>query len=112
LRRRFTVLSEMGFLAGNGDVEWISLSGEPMTVTEWETPSLSTLGMLLSTGDRSARGRQTRLGVLFNRSKSRQFFTLPCEGEPGWRQLTPDGATKTTGHATVEPRSIAFFVEN
>ncbi|MGO8126675.1 glycogen debranching enzyme GlgX, partial [Rhizobium ruizarguesonis] len=75
LRRRFTVFSEMGFLSGNGDVEWISLSGEPMTVTEWETPSLSTIGMLLSTGDRSARGRQTRLGVLFNRSESRQFFT-------------------------------------
>ncbi|MGO8105124.1 glycogen debranching protein GlgX [Rhizobium leguminosarum] len=112
LRRRFTVFSETGFLAGNGDVEWISLSGEPMTVAEWETSSLSTLGMLLSTGDRSSRGRQTRLGVLFNRSGSCQFFTLPSEGEPGWRQLTPDGAKKTGGRATVEPRSIAFFVEN
>ncbi len=112
LRRRFTVFSEMGFLAGNGDVEWISLSGESMTVAEWETPSLSSLGMLLSTGDRSARGRQTRLGVLFNRSGNRQFFTLPSKGEPGWRQLTPDGAKKTTGPVTVEPRSVAFFVEN
>ncbi|MGO7174901.1 glycogen debranching protein GlgX [Rhizobium ruizarguesonis] len=112
LRRRFTVFSEMGFLAGNGDVEWISLSGEPMTVADWETPSLSTLGMLLSTGDRSARGRQTRLGVLFNRSGSRQFFTLPSKSEPAWRQLTPDGAKKAGGRATVEPRSVAFFVEN
>ncbi|AHF85666.1 glycogen-debranching protein [Rhizobium leguminosarum bv. trifolii WSM1689] len=112
LRRRFTVFSEPGFLSGNGDVEWISLSGEPMTVAEWETPSLSILGMLLSTGDRSSRGRQTRLAVLFNRSGSRQFFTLPSEGEPDWRQLTPDGAKKTGGRATVEPRSIAFFVEN
>ncbi|MBY3422181.1 glycogen debranching protein GlgX [Rhizobium laguerreae] len=112
LRRRFTVFSETSFLSGNGDVEWISLSGEPMSVAEWETPSLSTLSMLLSTGDRSSRGRQTRLGVLFNRSGSRQFFTLPSEGEPDWRQLTPDGVKKTGGRAIVEPRSIAFFVEN
>jgi glycogen operon protein len=112
LRRRFTVFSETDLLSGNGDVEWISLSGEPMTVAEWETPSLSTLGMLLSTGDRSSRGRQTRLAVLFNRSESRQLFTLPREGEPGWRQLTPDEAKKAGGRVTVEPRSVAFFVEN
>ncbi|MBY5364619.1 glycogen debranching protein GlgX [Rhizobium leguminosarum] len=112
LRRRFTVFSETSFLSGNGDVEWISLSGEPMTVAEWETPSLSILGMLLSTGDRSARGRQTRLGVLFNRSESRQFFTLPSLGEPGWRQLTRDGTKKAGNGAAVEPRSVAFFVEN
>ncbi|ARM89984.1 glycogen debranching enzyme GlgX 1 [Rhizobium sp. CIAT894] len=111
LRRRFTVFSETGFLSGNGDVEWISLSGEPMTVAEWETPSLSTLGMLLATGDSSLRGRQTRLAVLFNRSESRQLFTLPCEGEPGWRQLTPEGAKKAGARVTVEPRSVAFFAE-
>ncbi|MBX5158657.1 MULTISPECIES: glycogen debranching protein GlgX [unclassified Rhizobium] len=112
LRRRFTAFSETGLLSGNGDVEWISLSGEPMTVVEWETPSLSTLGMLLSTGDRSLRGRQTRLAVLFNRSGDRQFFTLPSGAEPGWRQLTPEGAKKIGDRATVEPRSVAFFVEN
>jgi len=83
-----------------------------MTVAEWETPSLSTLGMLLSTEDRSAGGRQTRLAVLFNRSGSRQFFTLPSRGEPGWRQLTPEGAQKAGKSAAVEPRSVAFFVEN
>ncbi|MDO3433132.1 glycogen debranching protein GlgX [Rhizobium sp. CBN3] len=111
LRRRFTVFSETGFLSGNGDVEWISLSGEPMTVAEWETPSLSTLGMLLATGDRSSRGKNTRLAVLFNRSESRQLFTLPSENEPGWRQLTPEGAKKADARVTVEPRSVAFFVE-
>ncbi|OWV66268.1 glycogen debranching enzyme [Rhizobium sp. R339] len=111
LRRRFTVFSEMDFLSGNGDVEWISLSGEPMTVAEWEAPSLSTLGMLLATGERSSRGKQTRLAVLFNRSENRQLFTLPGEGEPGWRQLTPEGAKKAGARVTVEPRSVAFFIE-
>ncbi|MBX5047396.1 glycogen debranching protein GlgX [Rhizobium lentis] len=111
LRRRFAVFSETSFLSGNGDVEWISLSGEPMTVADWETPSLSTLGMLLATADQVFRGRQTRLAVLFNRSESRQLFTLPSENEPGWRQLTPEGAKKAGASVTVEPRSVAFFVE-
>ncbi|PDS79132.1 glycogen debranching protein GlgX [Rhizobium sp. L43] len=110
LRRRFTVFSEAGFFSGDGDVEWISLSGEAMTVVEWETPSLSTLGMLLMTGDRSSRGEQTRLAVLFNRSDSRQIFTLP-EGEAAWRQLTPEETKKAGTSVTVEPRSVAFFVE-
>lgn len=111
LRRRFTVFSETGFLSGNGDVEWISVSGEPMTVAEWETPSLPTLGMLLATGDRASGGRRTRLAVLFNRSESRELFTLPLEGEASWRQLTPAGAKKAGPRVTVEPRSVAFFIE-
>jgi len=92
-------------------VEWISLSGEPMTTGEWETPSFSTLGMILATEDRSSR-KQTRLAVLFNRSEQHQVFTLPSAGEANWRQLVPDGARKVGGRATVEPRSVAFFVEN
>ncbi|WP_064712196.1 glycogen debranching protein GlgX [Rhizobium bangladeshense] len=111
LRRRFTVFSEKGFLSGNGDVEWISLSGEPMTIAEWETPSLSTLGMLLATGDRSLRGKKTRLAVLFNRSERRQLFTLPSENELGWRQLTSEGEKKAGTSVTIEPRSVAFFAE-
>ncbi|RUM19090.1 glycogen debranching enzyme GlgX [Rhizobium phaseoli] len=111
LRRRFTVFSETDFLSGNGDVEWISISGEPMTVAEWETPSLATLGMLLATGDRASKGKRTRLAVLFNRSESRELFTLPSEGDASWRQLTPAGTKKSGARVTVEPRSVAFFIE-
>ncbi|MBX4951920.1 glycogen debranching protein GlgX [Rhizobium binae] len=111
LRRRFTVFSETDFLSGNGDVEWISISGEPMTVAEWETPGLPTLGMLLATDDRASKGKRTRLAVLFNRSESRQLFTLPSEGEASWRQLTPVGAKKVGARVTVEPRSVGFFIE-
>ncbi len=111
LRRRFSVFSDLAFFSGNGDVQWISLAGEPMTTGEWETPSLSTLGMVLATRDRSNR-KETRLAVLFNRSEQHQLFTLPSAGEASWRQLLPDGARKVGGRATVEPRSIAFFVEN
>ncbi|MBB3463997.1 glycogen debranching protein GlgX [Rhizobium sp. BK377] len=111
LRRRFSVFSHLTFFSGNGDVEWISLSGEPMTTGEWETPSLSTLGMILTTDDRASR-RRTRLAVLFNRSEQHLPFKLPSVGEANWRQLLPDGARKVGGRATVEPRSVAFFVEN
>jgi glycogen operon protein len=112
LRRRFPVFSESGFLNGDGDVEWISLSGQPMTVGEWETPGLATLGMLLSTGDRSAR-RDTRLAVLFNRSRNRQLFTLPSAGGSTWRRLSAPSARRTgDDRPVVEPRSVAFFVEN
>jgi glycogen operon protein len=112
LRRRFPVFSESDFLNGDGDVEWISLSGQPMTVGEWETPGLATLGMLLSTGDRSAR-RDTRLAVLFNRSRNRQLFTLPSAGGSTWRRLSAPSARRTGDDTpVVEPRSVAFFVEN
>ncbi len=111
LRRRFSVFSDLNFFSGNGDVEWISLSGEPMTTGEWETPSLSTLGMMLATGDRSSR-KQTRLAVLFNRSEQRQLFILPSVGEAAWRQLLPGETRKVGTRATVEPRSVAFFAEN
>ncbi|TCS00788.1 glycogen debranching protein GlgX [Rhizobium sp. BK418] len=111
LRRRFSVFSDLTFFSGNGDVEWISLSGEPMIVGEWETPSLSTLGMVLATHDRSSRG-QIRLAVLFNRSEQHQLFTLPSAGETNWSQILLDGERKVGARATVEPRSVAFFVEN
>ncbi len=109
LRRRFSVFSDLSFFSGNGDVEWISLSGEPMTTGEWETPAFSTLGMVLATNDGS-NGRQTRLAVLFNRSEQRQLFTLP--GNADWRQLLPGEERKAGGRGLIDPRSVAFFVEN
>jgi len=111
LRRRFSVFSDLAFFSGNGDVEWISLSGEPMTTGEWETPSLSTLGMMLATRDRSSR-KQTRLAVLFNRSEQHQLFTLLSAGEANWRQLLSGETRKVAARVMVEPRSVAFFVEN
>lgn len=111
LRRRFSVFSDLAFFSGNGDVEWISPSGEPMTTGEWETPSLSTLGMRLATRDRSSR-KQTRLAVLFNRSEQHQLFTLISAGEANWRQLLPGETRKVAARVMVEPRSVAFFVEN
>ncbi|WP_160009214.1 glycogen debranching protein GlgX [Rhizobium sp. 18055] len=109
LRKRFGVFSQFGFFKGDGDVEWISPAGQPMNVSEWETPDFATLGMLLRSVDNSTR-KQVRLAVLFNRSHAEQVFSLP--GGMHWRQLTPKGTIKTDGQAQVPARSVAFFIEN
>ena len=109
LRKRFSVFSETGFLNGNGEVEWISPSGRPMTVQEWETPNFSTLGMVLATRDEQS-GKATRLAVLFNRSGGEEIFTLP--GSASWRHLAPDAAKKSVASAIVPRRSVAFYLES
>jgi glycogen operon protein len=112
LRKRFSAFSESGFFDGNGDVEWISSSGNPMTVGEWETANLSTLGMLLTTHDRDSC-RQVRLAVLFNRSHNAMDFVLPPQDTAAWRLLSPSGNSGKLGAAViVPPRSAIFCVGN
>jgi glycogen operon protein len=76
LRCRFSVFASTDFFAGNGDVEWISASGQPMQVGDWETPENPSIGMVLRTFDNDA-GRETQLAVLFNRSHGEIDFVLP-----------------------------------
>ncbi|RDJ08836.1 glycogen debranching protein GlgX [Rhizobium grahamii] len=109
LRKRFSVFSETGFLNGNGDVEWISPSGQPMSVQQWETPNFSTLGMVLATRDEQG-GKATRLAVLFNRSGGEEIFALP--GLASWRHLAPDAPKKSVTSAIVPRRSVAFYLES
>ncbi|KQV66195.1 glycogen debranching protein GlgX [Rhizobium sp. Root1220] len=105
LRKRFSVFSETSFFSGNGDVEWISASGQPMTVSEWETPNFATLGMLLATRDGQT---VTRLAVLFNRSTEAAAFALTGS----WRRITADGSNATDISPIVPPRAVAFYLEN
>ncbi|APO76288.1 glycogen debranching enzyme GlgX 1 [Rhizobium etli 8C-3] len=112
LRKRFSVFSESGFFDGNGDVEWISSSGQPMSVGEWEAANLSALGMLLKTGDRDIR-RQVRLAVFFNRSNNAMDFVLPPPDTAEWRLLSAPGNFEKLGPVvTVRPRSVVFCLGN
>lgn len=86
LRKRFSVFSEMGFFAGNGDIEWLAASGSPMQVSDWENPENKLLGMVVATHDRSS-GRSTRLAILFNRGHEDIEFFLPGAG---WQDLLAD----------------------
>jgi glycogen operon protein len=110
LRKRFDVFSQVSFLSGDGDVEWIAPSGQPMTVSEWETPDFATLGMVLTTVDRSS-GKTVRLAVLFNRSGTEQTFSLPGS-RPSWRRLAAGGMRKSEARTVVPGRSVTFHLED
>ncbi|OHV84679.1 glycogen debranching protein GlgX [Rhizobium sp. LCM 4573] len=103
LRKRFSVFSQTGFFSGDGDVEWLSPSGDPMTVAEWEAPNASALGMILKTLDRET-GKSVRLAALFNRSEKALDFTLPGKG---WREL----ASGAPWQENVPARSVLFCIE-
>ena len=109
LRKRFSVFSESNFFTGNGDVAWLSPSGQPMTTGEWETPNLASFGMMLATRDGTAR-KIVRLAIVFNRSNDPLPFTLPAGS--GWRELSRSGSKKVAAAVTLPARSAMFYLEN
>ncbi|SFB63417.1 glycogen operon protein [Rhizobium sp. NFR07] len=100
VRKRFPVFSETGFFTGNGDVEWIAPSGEPMQVSDWENPDNRLFGMMLATDDRQS-GTPARLAILFNRGHEDAGFSLPGSG---WRELS--SGEPWGGY--LPPRSVRF----
>lgn len=83
IRKRFSVFSETDFFTGNGDIEWLTPSGAPMQVSDWENADNRLMGMVVATDDRSS-GRATRLAILFNRGHEDVEFILPGTG---WQDL-------------------------
>jgi glycogen operon protein len=104
LRKRFAVFSDSRFFSGDGDVQWIAASGQPMQVQDWEDSGNSVLGMVLRTLDRQTN-RNARLAVLFNRSQDAVTFALPGAG---WTQL-PSGETWSE---RLPARSVCFCVQD
>jgi glycogen debranching enzyme len=104
LRKRFSVFSETSLLTGDGDIEWISPSGQPMQVSDWENPANPVLGFMLKTDD-ATTGKATRLAIIVNRGHTPQTFALPG---PNWR-CYPDNQPWDTALA---PRSVRFCIEN
>jgi glycogen operon protein len=101
IRRRFTVFSEIHFFDPHqGEVEWLGVSGEPMSIPEWEDPSAGTMTMMLKTIDRET-GKQARLAIAFNRTHEQRRFSLPGGGKR-WNTLLGSGLA-------VEPGSVAIF---
>ena len=111
LRRRFSAFSDMGFFNGDGDVLWFSTEGMAMTVSDWERPDASLLGMAISTGDRD-NGGKTRLAILLNRGHEEQRFKPPASTKGGWSRLTPQEAAAVQNEVTVSARSVGFLIEN
>jgi glycogen debranching enzyme len=111
LRKRFAVFSETAFFTGNGDIVWVSPSGEPMTVAEWETPWLQAFGMVLQTLDRET-GKPARLAVLFNRGRSEQQFAIGAKQGGQWKALAAAGETVIGTDYAVPARSVRFLLGN
>ncbi|MGO4436985.1 glycogen debranching protein GlgX [Rhizobium sp. RAF56] len=111
LRRRFSVFGQTAFFTGSGDVEWLSQAGTAMEVAEWQTPSLKTLTMLLSTTDFATR-RRARLAVLFNRAPATRTFALPRSFRLGWTELSPGAEERYQETIAVSGRTVRFLLED
>ncbi len=107
IRSRFDVFHQAGFFTGNGDVEWLRLDGQPMTVGYWESPSTDNLVMLLASGD-AVQNKRTRLAVVINRSHAPHPFHLPERQDARWQSLLPSGEA---GNGMIAARSVSFHVE-
>lgn len=101
LRQRFNVFSQADFFSSlSDDVEWLSPSGEAMTVADWERPEGTPLAMLLKTHD-AQTDQATRLAILFNRSHDIVPFTLPGQ----WQPMGTDFGNP----AYLPARSVVFY---
>lgn len=108
MRRRFSVFSRLDFFNGGGDVAWHAADGTPMEVADWEQDEAATLAMLLDTFD-TRLGREVRLAVLFNRSRTAQDFTLPTSPDRQWYSLR---TARCPAKIHVRPRSVEFYIEH
>jgi glycogen operon protein len=107
IRKRFSLLGETAFLRSTVDVDWLTLSGTPMTVQDWEAPFSGTLLVLLKTLDIMQK-RIVRLAIALNRTHGEQPFSLPPLKPREWVSLL-SANHPTTG--MLQARTVEIFVE-
>ncbi|MET0748285.1 MAG: glycogen debranching enzyme GlgX, partial [Rhizobium sp.] len=138
LRKRFAIFAETHFLTAD-DVAWLSPTGAPMTVEQWQTADGATLAMVLESIDHRT-GRPSQLAVLVNRGHEPQSFTLPSNSwttaaspaggdatsSPGdgasspvkvagagqWQMLSAEGDTPVETYISVPSRTVRFFTQS
>ena len=111
LRRSLPVFATIGFFTGEpdgpqamADVAWLTETGQPMAVAEWEDEGRRRLVMLLEAGD----GR--RLAVLFNGDRRACRFTLPLRAGFRWASALAGEAFDLA--RPVPGRSVVFMMEH
>ena len=112
MRKSAPALGEVSFLTGEPplgslwrDVEWLTETGQPLDIRDWEDPERQRLAMILGGG---AGGR---FAALFNGSPAPADFSLPAS--PGRRWSGPPGLQATVNDMTVlvPGRSVVFVLE-
>jgi glycogen debranching enzyme len=105
LRKRFSVFSDTRFFTGQDqDIEWLSASGQPMTIADWENPWADCLVMRLKTVD-TETGETIFLSVIFNRSQNPVNIDLSQNPDDIW----VDALKRTVlDLSQVPPRSVSF----
>lgn len=105
IRKRFDVFGQDSFFTGeNADIEWLSASGQPLSVGEWEAPSGVPFAMIVKTLDRE-NSRQVRLGMLFNRSPDEVTF---CLTGGNWRFLSAPAENRPI---VASAGSVTFIIQ-
>ncbi|PSJ61393.1 glycogen debranching protein GlgX [Pseudaminobacter soli (ex Li et al. 2025)] len=115
LRKSVPALSATDFLIGQPlsgrdmpDVEWLSETGTPLEVAEWNDPERRRLTMLLDGGDAGGG----RLAILFNADRRSTAFALPPRGGFWWRGALPADLRAVEGGLLVPGRSVLFARES
>ena len=90
MRKASPVLTDTRFLSGEdlpgagvADVVWLSDSGEPMTVAQWEEPETRRIVMVLGNGDVGPK----RFAVMINGDREAVAFSLPQCGGRRWDRV-------------------------
>lgn len=110
MRREVTALRETGFLEGRvgadgePDVAWLSESGEPLAVFQWEEPQRRRLAMVLS----GANGE--RFAAMINGDRRATTFSLPLRPGHAWSAVA-GRAGDGDGHFLLAGRTVAFAIE-
>ncbi|MCP8895158.1 glycogen debranching protein GlgX [Shinella daejeonensis] len=107
LRRRFPALRETRFLTGEGDVEWLTFAGAPMSVGDWEAPEAGTLLAVLRTYD-ALQARTLSLAIAVNRTHAAQAYRLPEAEGRRWTSLL---AANRPPSGLFPARTVEVFVE-
>ncbi len=85
LRKRFSHLHDPGFFRESGDVQWLSASGHPMSVSDWEAEHGTFIGLVMTTADAQS-GKTVRLAILLNRGEAFSF-EFAADVQAQWRDV-------------------------
>lgn len=106
LRKRFPKLANADFFKDD-EVEWLSVSGHPMGVHDWEAQRGSFIGLVLTTPDQQT-GTAARIAVLVNRGEGFSFKFQTAAGAQ-WRNILSDNASTPL---EIAPRSVTFLIDD